>query len=42
VLVHDDLEINDAIVAALVTGQQYLLLADLLSKWQQELAKLPA
>lgn len=41
VLVHDYLDINDAVVAAIVTGQQYLLLDDLISRWLQELASLP-
>lgn len=41
VLVHDYLDINDAVVAAIVTKQQYLLLDGLISKWRQELASLP-
>jgi uncharacterized protein YutE (UPF0331/DUF86 family) len=41
VLVHDYLsilDINNAIVEAIVIQQQYLLLDDFISKWQQELA----
>lgn len=41
ILVHDYLDINEAIIAAIITQQQYLLLADLLATWQKELAKLP-
>lgn len=42
VLVHDYLEINNAIVEAIVIQQQYLLLDGFILRWQQELALLPA
>lgn len=44
VLVHDYLNISDintVIIEAIVIQQQYLLLNDFISKWQQELDQLP-
>jgi uncharacterized protein YutE (UPF0331/DUF86 family) len=38
VLVHDYLDINSAIVEAIVIQQQYLLLNSFILQWQQELA----
>lgn len=38
VLVHDYLDINNTIIEAIIIQQQYLLLSDFISKWQQELA----
>jgi uncharacterized protein YutE (UPF0331/DUF86 family) len=38
VLVHDYLDINNAIVEAIVIQQQYLLLNSFVLQWQQELA----
>jgi uncharacterized protein YutE (UPF0331/DUF86 family) len=41
VLVHDYLDMNNIIIEAIVIQQQYLLLNDFISKWQQELEQLP-
>ena len=41
ILVHDYLDINNAIVEAIVHKQQYLLLNSFILQWQEELKQLP-